>query len=693
LRKSVGVPIIVFCHQDDNIALINAMLRNAGIPVHCTRVQRLKELEQAIKKQPPEMLIVFDEEQRSDLQAISKLLGKLKPSPPMLLARNRVSEQSISDAMTQGARDVVSLAHENRFQSVVSRELQAHRMQVALGGVIHSANQYRAELKTLMESSTEAIADVQEGIIVAANPAWVRLFGHKDEKELTAIPFMDLCVEADQPMLKGALVACLREKWDGSAVKVRVVRADNKTATFELNLERVIIEGEAAVRVIIPGNKGRQGTPVELLEQAVQIDPATGFYHRHYFLEQAQERLALPLSGGMRAIVYLRPDDFSRVHDSIGMLGTEKLLTQLADLLKDFMQPADLYGRFGGTMFVAILERGTMNDVEAWAEQIRRAIAEHVFEIDKQSTSITCTIGLCEYENDAPSLSRVIAEVERACRAGRKAGGNRVQMTENTNEIQAVRQEDAEWAPRIKSALANNAFRLVHQPVSSLNEDIDGALDTRVQMLDENGKPILAGEFISAAERMHLIVGIDRWVIDASITYCEEQQPSLIFIRLSADSIADKTLPIWVNTRIAKSRTKPSGICFQVSEEIAVKYLKQVKTLAEELRRTGFQFAVDHISGERDPDRILKHVPMEFVKIDGSLMQGLHRNAEMQDQVKHIVALATERQIKTIAERVEDANTIAILWQLGISFIQGNYVQMQGVVLEDTGTSQGLANV
>ena len=77
MRKSVGVPIIVFCHQDDNIALINAMLRNAGIPVHCTRVQRLKELEQAIKKQPPEMLIVFDEEQRSDLQAISKLLGKL----------------------------------------------------------------------------------------------------------------------------------------------------------------------------------------------------------------------------------------------------------------------------------------------------------------------------------------------------------------------------------------------------------------------------------------------------------------------------------------------------------------------------------------------------------------------------------------------------------------------------------------
>jgi len=117
-----------------------------------------------------------------------------------------------------------------------------------------------------------------------------------------------------------------------------------------------------------------------------------------------------------------------------------------------------------------------------------------------------------------------------------------------------------------------------------------------------------------------------------------------------------------------------------------------MKALAAKLNQLGFQFAIDHLGGgEEDADRILNNLPMEFLKIDGSLMQGLHRNAEMQEKVRAIANLANARGIRTIAERVEDANTMAVLWQLGISFIQGNYVQMRGVVLEDTQTSRGLA--
>ena len=74
---------------------------------------------------------------------------------------------------------------------------------------------------------------------------------------------------------------------------------------------------------------------------------------------------------------------------------------------------------------------------------------------------------------------------------------------------------------------------------------------------------------------------------------------------------------------------------------------------------------------------------MHFVKIDGSLMQGLHRDTALQKRVREITAAARKFKIKTIAERVQDANTMAVLWQLDVSFIQGSYVQMHDVILEE----------
>ena len=692
MQDSVGVPLIVFSRQDDNVAAVNNILRQASHPVHCTRVDQLNELADALKTHTPELVILFDEEPNADLAAVSEQLASFSPSPPLVLVRTQITEQSIAEAMECGARDVVSLTHQNRFQAVVSRELRAYRLQVTLGRVLLSANQYKQELKTLMEGSAEAIVDVQEGIIVAANPTWLALLGYESEEELISIPFMDICSDTDHPMIKGALVACLRGKWDDTALKITGCRADKSELQLEIKLERVTIDGEPAVRVTVPGEQRLGENTAHFLEQAIIKDPSTGFYHRHFFVEKIEERINTPLTGGVRALAYIRPDNFARLHDDIGMLATEILLTQLAGLLKEFMQPADLYGRFGGAMFIILLERGTMLDVESWAEQLRLAVEKKVFEVENQSTSLTATVGLCEVGPDNLTIAELLAQVEKACRSGRKEGGNRVQLTENTSATQIMRASDAIWVPRLRTALMQNRLRLVHQPVTSLKDDMEGVYDTRVQMLDEDDNVILPSEFIAAAERANMIKNVDRWVIGASFSFCAAKQPTLVFVRLSVDSVTDNSLLGWLTARLQVTRINPAQICFQVSEEVASQHLKQTKALAEQLRAVEFQFAVDHMGNGRDPEQLLNHVPMDFMKIDGSLMQGLHRTPAVQQSVGDLAKLASRRGIKIIAERVEDANTIATLWQLGIPFIQGNYTKMHGVVLEDTQTVRGLGS-
>ncbi|MBT8443602.1 MAG: EAL domain-containing protein [Gammaproteobacteria bacterium] len=690
MGDSVGVPLIVFTRQDDNVVAINNILRQAGHPVHCTRVEELNEFEEALRRQRPELVILFADEGGADTPSVMALISKVVPNPPLLIAAQRVDEQTIADAMECGARDVVSLTHRNRLQAVVDREIHAYRLKVALGGVVTSAKQYRMELRNLMEGTAEPIVDIQEGIVVSANPPWLELFGYDNAEDVLNLPFMDMCSASDQEMLKGALVACLKRKWDGATLKIRGSHASDGEFPIEINLERVTIDGEPAVRAVVPNDKSLDSEPAELVEQAVYKDPATGFYHRHYFVSKLEQCLAQSSAAGVRAIAYVRPDNFARVHDDIGMLATEDLLTKLAGLLRDFMQPNDLYGRFGGTMFIAMLSRGTMNDVEAWAEQLRKLVETEVFEIDSQSTSLTCTIGLYEIDTEDMSMAEMLATAEQACREGRDAGGNRVELCKSTNATQTIRAQDALWVPRIRAALMENRLRLVHQPISGLTEDIERVFDTRVQMIDEQNCVVHASEFIPAAERANMIKNVDRWVVGASLSFCAAKNPSLVFVRLSGGSVQDESLIHWLKARAQSAGIEPGRICFQVSEAIAAQFLRQTKELADEVRAMGFRFAIDHVGLGRDPEQLLNHIPMDFMKIDGSLMQGLHKDSDTQGKVANLTNTAKKLDIKSIAERVEDANTMAILWQLGIAYIQGNYVQMHGVVLEDTHTISGI---
>jgi diguanylate cyclase (GGDEF)-like protein len=685
LRDSAGVPVIVVSQQDDNLAAINAALREAGHPVHCCRVDEPALLEEAIATRRPDLILLFADEAGLDLTALSNAVFKRTPPIPLVVVRHEVTERIIADALLAGARDVVSLAHRNRLQAVIERELRTQRLQTALDGVVSSATQYQQELRRLMTTATEAMADVQEGIVVGANPSWVETFGFAQEQDLLGQPFMDLFMPQDQVTLKGAITACQKGKWTDNPLPVNALRRDGATQRLDLHLQCATVDGEPAVRVIVPAEKvSADRAPEDLVEQALWKDPSTGFYLRHHFLDKLSERMRAPVTAGVRALAYLRPDNFSRVHADVGLLGTEALLMKFADLLREVLQPHDVCGRFGGTIFTVLLERGTMTDVEAWAEQVRKTVAARVFEVERQSTNLTCTVGLTEIPAADATVAEILGGAEQACRNGRDAGGNRVQLCDQTSITQTLRLTDAVWVPRIRAALMQNRFRLLHQPIASLKEDVEGMVDTLVRMLDESGNAILPTEFMPAAERGGMMKNVDRWVIGASLSFCATKKPTLVFVRLSRDSVLDESLPDWLAARVHSLHVDTSRMCFQVSEDVVTQQLKETRTLAGNLQRAGFRFAIDHLGTGRDSAQILGHVPMQFMKIDGSLMQGLASDPELQRRVGSLAQLAQKHDIRTIAERVEDARTMAVLWQLGIAYFQGNFLQTRAVVLETT---------
>jgi EAL domain-containing protein (putative c-di-GMP-specific phosphodiesterase class I) len=219
-----------------------------------------------------------------------------------------------------------------------------------------------------------------------------------------------------------------------------------------------------------------------------------------------------------------------------------------------------------------------------------------------------------------------------------------------------------------------NRFRLLQQPIASLLGEDRGMFDVLVRMIDEQGQELLPAEFMAAAERNDLMKNIDRWIIGASMSFCASRKVQQLFVRLSKDSVRDKSLLQWLANQLKATRIEPQRIVFQVSEQVATEYLSDTSDLATGLRKAGFLFALEHFGTGRDPARLLAHLPVNYIKVDGTLMQGLSVDQNLQQRVRDFVGQAKIKKVSTIAERVEDANTMAVLWQLGIEFIQGYFV-------------------
>ena len=677
--------ILVLAARQEEAELINRTLRDAGHRVRCEWIQRTDVVADALQDKDPQLLVVFADNIVA-IREVAKVRQHVAPMVPLIVVRKSVDEAAISEVMAAGAQDLVSGERTERLRAVAERELRAYRLERALNETLSSAAQYRKQLKSFLAGTVDAIAHVHEGIVVEANQAWANLFGLANP-EAALGPLMDHFSADSQPALKGALIACAKGQWGNEPLKVTALAAEGAPLPLKLMLEATTFEREPAIKLSVPREIAQRKGPEELVEQAIHMDGATGFYNRRRFIELLTDRLDTTPRSGMRALAYIRPDKFGEIANEVGALASEEILVQLAQLMRSVAHDNDICGRFGGTVFTMVVERGTLRDIEAWAEHAIARIRDNVFDVASKSLALTCTIGIAEIGQGTDRVENLIGDAERANERGRKRGGNQLVLEETSDESTRVQRFDALWVGQIKTALLENRFKLAHLPIVSLTGKASKTYDTVLRMIDAQGDEVAASEFIAAAGRNSLLRPIDRWVIASTVTSCVKQDVDLVFVKLSHDSVLDATLLDWIKQLVKENNVNPSRICFQVSEENATQYLKQTNALAEHLKAAGFYFAIEHFGIGRDPMRILSQMAMNYLKIDGSLMQSVALDTALQERVRGFVMGAEKRKILTIAERVEDANTMAVLFQLGVSFMEGHYVQEAEVILEAQGTS------
>jgi len=673
LSDPTAVPLIVHSATRDAVEALNSLLRRTGVAAHCTWIPATQDIPDALAQLNPELLICCLVPGQ-DLRALAGIRDEVASAVPLIAVREQVDERTIAEDMAQGARDTVSLQEPGRLQGVIARELRAFRLERTLNSTLRASQDYRSQLETVLQRSNDAIAHIQEGILVDANSAWLELFGFVEATGLVGQPVMDLFDEATHAPLKAALAACLQGRWSNHTLKAGAILGDGSVVPLELALALGEFEGEPGVRLIVAAHKRDDRQLARELEAAVRTDPGTGLLTRRHLLEALQQRLEQPVAGGVRYLACVRPDKFAAIERDIGVLASEAMLIAFANIVRTLLGPHDIAGHFAGTSLMLLLERGNQRDVEAWCENLIERVGKHPFQADGQTLHLSCTIGLGAVALTEPDVNLAARDALDAMRRGRERGGNQMVTVDRADNDTRVQAYDQVWVKHIRAALMENRFRLVQQPIASLGGGSQKMFDVAIRMLDVQGKEVLPSEFLPAAARNELMKNIDRWVIGASLSFASKRQPDLLFVRLSRDSAVDVSLPQWLEMQLKSTLAEPQRLCLQITEEVATRYLQQTTQLVASLRSRGLKFAIEHYGASASSQSLIGTLPMDFVKIDGSLMQGVAGNPDLQRRIRVIAEAAARHNIQTIAERIEDANTMAVVWQLGVQYIQGYFV-------------------
>jgi len=686
LSERQSIEIVVLTDDQDDVELVNGTLRDAGHAAHCHWIATPESFDEALRDTGIEFVILNVDHYADSVRQVAKQKDRYHPEIPLLTLKSKVDEQSILDAMKGGACDLVSTVNTARLQAVVVRELRAYRVERALNSTLISATEYRRQLNDYMENSASAIAYVQEGIVIEVNNSWLEMFQARDKSDVAGLPLMDNFLAESQAAIKGALIATAQGKWQqDEKLAARSVVGEGDAANLELTFHLADFDDGPTVQIRIAPPKVVIGEPTELIHKALNRDPTTLFFHRAEFLERMTKRLKRKPGSGLQVVAYIKPDKFSLVRKNVGILETEEILAQFAEEVRIRMHSRDVAGRFEGTAILLLLERGNERDAEAWGRQLVEHVAQHTFKIGKLKVKLTCTIGVVGVSGVYSNLEELIAAAADAHGKGKveSKGGNTVYLHESNDESTRLRKFDEIWVGHINSALKNNRFRLAQLPIAGLRSDAVRMYDMLVRMLDKQGVPVLPSEFLPAAERNNLIRTIDRWMLTASIEFCAEHNAEKVFVKLSQQSMQDSELVRWIKTECKRLVVDPARLCVQVPEQEAAKHIKDGKRTVDAFHEAGIQFALEHYGIDRNRFQILDILKPNYIKIDGELMHTLTTDTALQQSVRELASAAQERNIETIAERVQNANEMAVLFQLGVNFMQGHYVHEPEVVLQE----------
>jgi len=412
-------------------------------------------------------------------------------------------------------------------------------------------------------------------------------------------------------------------------------------------------------------------------------DPLTGLVNRREFERRLGEAMdSAHAEEAVHMLFYMDLDRFKAVNDTCGHLAGDNMLREVAALIRNEVRDSDFVGRLGGDEFGALLVGCPIEKARQIASDICHTVANYRFVWQDKIFNIGVSIGLVEINHASGTLQDVMSAADSACYMAKQQGRGQVHIYSARDEAVARERGDIQWLRRLQTALHEDGFELALQPIIAMSGKADSgpSVEVLIRLTDDRGQSSNSAEFLRPAERYQMMPEIDRWVITATLGAISGGEIKLsahrsCAINLSSQTLGDETFLGFVVDALDRSAVAPSAICFEVTEAAILANVQHAQRFIEVLHGIGCEFSLDDFGSGLGSFSSLKHLPIDYLKIDGSYTRNLQTDLVNQEMVTAMIKLARTMQFRVVAEQVEHQEDFDWLRDVGVDFVQGHFIE------------------
>ena len=520
-----------------------------------------------------------------------------------------------------------------------------------------------------------ALLDLHYGF-VQVNRALCDITGYTPEQlqttSLTAIAHPD-----DFVAQEGGMAALSTDDQVRHRSEIRLIHACGQPMWVALQAAVLRDADGAALSVLaqLQDITDRRGAE-ERLRHLADHDALTGLLNRRSFERELDAHWALTARyGGGGAAIVLDLDHFKFINDTVGHTAGDQAIARAAGVLRSRLRETDVLARLGGDEFAILLPRTDAHGARLVAEDLLESLRCATVELGRHTRSLTASAGIAMFESQEKGAEAVLMNADLAMYDAKNGGRDRAELYATDEQDSSRMKSRVTWAQRIGAALQHGGLTLLAQPIFELATRRVSQYELLLRMRDEAGDLIPPAAFLPVAERLGMVQEIDRWVTTRAIAMLADAHANgtelALEVNLSGLSIGDPDLLALVDQELARTSVPPGNLIFEVTETAAVTNMSRASRFAEDLTRLGCRFTLDDFGAGYGSFYYLKHLPFDFLKIDGEFVKGCRVSKTDRLLIKAAVDIASGMGKRTIAELVGDETTVALLTRLGVDYGQG----------------------
>jgi len=663
MQQNDNLQLLVSCESQASLESCLAFFRDAGHSARAHRITSLRDLEDMLRDPQWELFIAHENHPEVAPAEALALLAERRTDLPCIVRGAEPLGAAALDWLRAGARDVIGEDDDQRLLLAACREIRARRERRELAALRVQYEEIAERCELLLAASRDAIAYVVDGMHVHANELYAQMFGYAGVAELASVPLVDLIATARQQEFKDALKRYRANPEAQTAIDFTGTRADGSEFAGQLVLSTASFEGEPCMQVLVRAAPAASA-------------PATGAGG----LAALGAALAAAAGGQLLLIAV---DGFNQHCRNLGVSAANGLVEELGAFVAHSVGWPQAPLRAADGVLAVHLPASDTASALADARRAVEAVAGHIHEVGSRSVSCGICVEVCPLGEGRDATvtalldrcwSALLDTAERAQRL-RAADPERVALA-SAGEAAADAGAEPAGGPSVEEALRTGELRVLFQPIVSLRGDSSEYYEVQARH-QPSGRAAL--DWLAGTNPGASSAELDQLVAQEALASLAEHRATRpetrLILPVGGGSVLDPDFADWLAATLRAAAVPPDCVVIAIAHRTASSHLKQAKLLAERLASLGCQLCVSDVHSGDNPIPELLHLRPQFARIAETLAPALADTESTNTLLKPLIESLHREQIASIMPKVEGAGVLAVLWQLGVNFIQGDYLQ------------------